>query len=133
MAYSFNSDIVSDLHKDAYGFRPTVEFSILWELSSLDQKQEIWDDLIAIVERNIDAEEAAERKAAEAFEAQVAVMLQNGADSRETALRWIVESMELSEVELCYGGEHVCFLMGIPFTYRTELNAVVAEMQQETA
>ena len=130
---NFDSGIISDLHKDAYGFRPSPEFSILWELSSDEQKQEIWDDLIATLERNIDAEEAAERKAAEAFEAQVAVMLQNGADSRETALRWIVESMELSEVELCYGGEHVCFLMGIPFSYRTELNPVVAEMQQAEA
>ena len=130
MSYSFNSNIISDLHKDAYGFRPTAEFFTLWKLSSDDQKQEIWDDLIAIVERAVDEEEAADKAASEALEAQISVLIQSGAAYRETAIQMIVESLELSEAELTYGGEHVCFLMGVPFSYRNEFNAAVAELQQ---
>jgi len=130
MSYSFDENAISDLHKDAYGFRPSVEFSMLWQLSSDDQKQEIWDDLVAIMQRSIEAEEAAEKAASEAFEGQIQAALLSGAADRETAVRWVVEALDLSEAELTYGGEHVCFLMGIPFSYTRELDAAVAKMQQ---
>jgi len=130
MSYSFDENAISDLHKDAYGFRPSVEFSMLWQLSSDDQKQEIWDDLVAIMQRSMEAEEAAEKAAFEAFEGQIQAALLSGAADRETAIRWVVEALDLSEAELTYGGEHVCFLMGIPFSYTQELDAAVAEIQQ---
>ena len=130
MSYSFAENAISDLHKDAYGFRPSVEFSMLWQLSSDDQKQEIWDDLVAIMQRSMEAEEAAEKAASEAFEGQIQAALLSGAADRETAIRWVVEALDLSEAELTYGGEHVCFLVGIPFSYTQELDAAVAEIQQ---
>jgi len=130
MSYSFDENAISDLHKDAYGFRPSVEFSMLWQLSSDDQKQEIWDDLVAIMQRSMEAEEAAEKAAFEAFEGQIQAALLSGAADRETAIRWVVEALDLSEAELTYGGEHVCFLVGIPFSYTQELDAAVAEIQQ---
>jgi len=129
MNYTFDENIISDLHKDAYGFRPSVEFSIMWEMSSDDQKQEIWDDLVVIMQRSIEAEEAAGKAASEAFEGQIQAAILTGAADRETAIRWVVEALDLSEGELTYGGEHVCFLMGIPFSYTKELDAAVAEMQ----
>jgi len=129
MSYSFVENTISDLHKDAYGFRPSPEFSMLWKLSSDDQKQEIWDDLVAIMQRSMEAEEAAEKAASEAFEGQIQAAILSGAADRETAIRWVVEALDLSEAELMYGGEHVCFLIGIPFSYTKELDAAVANLQ----
>ena len=129
MSYTFDENIISDLHKDAYGFRPAAEFGMLWQLSSDDQKQEIWDDLVVIMQRSMKAEEAAEKAASEAFESQIQAAILSGAADRETAIRWVVEALDLSEGELSYGGEYICFLMGLSFSYTQELDAAVAEIQ----
>lgn len=44
--HTFDTDLVSDLYKDAYGMRPTCGFWNTWNDSSEDQRQVIWDALI---------------------------------------------------------------------------------------
>ena len=46
MNYTFDEREVSDLHKDAYGFRPTSTFWQEWQLSDMDGKQALWDLMI---------------------------------------------------------------------------------------
>jgi len=46
MAYTFDSNIVSDLHKDAHGFRPTEYFWEEWDQCGDDNRQAMWDSLI---------------------------------------------------------------------------------------
>jgi hypothetical protein len=46
MPYTYDDMSVSDLHKDAFGFRPSETFWQEWELSNPDARQQIWDDLI---------------------------------------------------------------------------------------
>ncbi len=46
MPYTYDDMSVSDLHKDAFGFRPSETFWQEWELSDRDARQRIWDDLI---------------------------------------------------------------------------------------
>lgn len=43
MNYTFNETEISDLHKDAYGFRPSHSFWLEWQASSMDEKQAMWD------------------------------------------------------------------------------------------
>ena len=45
MTYTFDDSIVSDLHKDAYGFRPTAGFMRFWAALSPEQKQVEWEDM----------------------------------------------------------------------------------------
>lgn len=49
MEYTFDERCVSDLHKDAFGFRPNHDFWREWELSDNDGKQVIWDSLIEVL------------------------------------------------------------------------------------
>ena len=49
--YTFDSNTASDLHKEAYGFRPSVDWSSRWKLANNDTKQAIWDDLLVAAER----------------------------------------------------------------------------------
>lgn len=46
MRYTYDDMAVSDLHKDAFGFRPSETFWQEWALSNPDARQQIWDDLI---------------------------------------------------------------------------------------
>ena len=47
--YTFNADVLSDLHKDAYGFRPSEVFFREWDCLDDDGKQDLWDQLVDAV------------------------------------------------------------------------------------
>ena len=49
-----NPSIVSDLHKDAYGFRPVQTFWTEWELLDDAGKMELWDGMIEILNSDIE-------------------------------------------------------------------------------
>ena len=58
-SYTYDEAIVSDLHKDAYGFRPREGFWNHWNLSTHDEKQEMWDGLLRLVALAIEAHRVA--------------------------------------------------------------------------
>lgn len=58
---TFDTESLSDLFKDACGYRAPEEYYENWDLMDDDEKQEEWDKLISALE----AENEAERKFAE--------------------------------------------------------------------
>ena len=54
MKYTYDTELLSDLYKDAYGFRPDAEYFKAWKEYPDDFKQTIWNrilvDLAAAVE-----------------------------------------------------------------------------------
>lgn len=50
MKYTYNEHDLSDLHKDAIGFRPTQYFWDCWMKLDDDAKQREWDLLISMLE-----------------------------------------------------------------------------------
>ena len=93
--YTFCENTISDLHKDAWGYRPSQGFWVRWEASNDDAKQSIWNDLIDDMVKN-DAEEAkikAENASKLAKRIKEACKL--GASNYRTAIRWILEADEL--------------------------------------
>lgn len=131
MAYTFDSDIVSDLHKDARGFRPREGFWNHWNLSTYDEKQEIWDALLRELKQTMDEEHAREAQAVADFEARVSANLQLGAADRATAVRWLVEGLGLDEYDLRYGGDYVCFELGLPYSMKNEFDGICRELINE--
>lgn len=112
MTYTFDSDIVSDLHKDAYGFRPSETFRDAWREASDAGKQAIWDNLVIAVRMSIEEDERLEKKSIAEFEKLVADTIQNGAKTRRRALEWIMESSG------CNGDwEYLCYNHNLPYSY----------------
>ena len=113
--YDFDEQTLSDLHKDARGFRPRGEFFWSnWAAADADGKQAIWDGLIRELDR-VQAEEAHAAEVAIAnFEGLVGDTIYTyGAADRETALRW------LTSEETFYHSqdvEHWVYNQGILFT-----------------
>lgn len=108
MDYTFDEDIVSDIHKDIYGRRPSEGWWMNWNASSDAEKQEIWNDLLKDLEREVAEERARQERAVVEFELRVQVVAGIGAGSRETALKWIMEADgvaddNLEELEWCNG------------------------------
>ena len=56
MNISYDENVISDLHKDAYGFRPDSSFWATWAAFNVIQKQALWDSMIADLNRTIEQE-----------------------------------------------------------------------------
>jgi hypothetical protein len=117
MKYTFSDDLVSDLHKDARGFRPGESFYNNWINVSKDEKQSIWDALIKEFNAKVEEENAQEELAIKSFESQINNMIACGAKDVKQAMRWIVDSLGLSNTDKLYGEQYICYKLGLPYSY----------------
>ena len=112
MDYTFDSDIVSDLYKEAFGRRPSDIFWSEWIEATDAEKQTIWERLIRHAECAANEERVREQEAIVAFERHVTNTILMGARDRETALRWIMDA------SVCNGDwEFLCYTHGLPYSY----------------
>lgn len=119
--YTYSDELISDLHKDAYGTRPNDTFMARWDSWSPDQKQECWEVLTATVEREIEEQYDLEVANEKRFYDMVA----------EIGLRAWVERLNLSKVDLQYGGEYICYRVGLPYAMESIFNPVCKELLAE--
>lgn len=134
MTYTFDEQIVSDLHKDARGFRPTQYWWDQWSLCTGDQKQTMWDGLHRELEETMAAERAAEARAALALTERLEQMYELGAKSEVQALQWIMEAEEFDDFDLRYGPSYFCYHFGLnysaanDFRIQEAMNEMLAEV-----
>ena len=114
--YDFDDNIFSDLHKDAYGFRPRGHE---YYEALPARKQEIWVKVCEDLEAAQEEEARQEQEAVAEFKAQITKVIEAGAGNRITALRW------MTSTETFYHSqdvEHWVYKQGILFTdYGREL------------
>jgi|TARA_R110000851_G_scaffold148536_1_gene288847 hypothetical protein len=112
--YTYDDQTYSDLYKDVHGYRPRNDG---WEYLSPVGKQIKWDSLCEALDHRIAEDETAEAAAVERFEARAHdLVAYYGAHDHATAIRWIVEGLNLSSDDLAfYGGEYICYKLGLPY------------------
>jgi hypothetical protein len=98
-----------DMYKDAYGVRPRGIDTTNWTEQQFEAE---FVQLGRTIEANYKEQLAAEAKAVERFEAQVASFIESGAKTREMALRWIHEAEGSNGDE-----DYLCYLIGLPYGY----------------
>ena len=114
--YDFDDNIFSDLHKDAYGFRPRGHE---YYEAAPERKQEIWVRVCEDLEASQEEESRREQEAVAEFKAQIMKVIEAGAGNCITALRWMT-STETFYLE--QDVEHWVWNQGILFTdYGREL------------
>ena len=111
--YTFDENCVSDLHKDAYGYRPRQWFWADWVAADNDGKQRMWDELIADAKTAFEQEKAAEQQAIVACEARIQQIMDLVAGStRADAIRFLDDAHDtrgdISFLE---------FHLGVPYGY----------------
>lgn len=115
--------LISDLHKDARGFRPSADFMAHFKALAHDAQQAIWDGLCAELEITMADERAAKERAAAAFEARVTATIDAGARDRATAIRWIIDAEGQAEDVAYYGMGSLCYHLGLAYDYFNEREA----------
>lgn len=113
MNYTFDEEIISDLHKDAYGFRPKESFWHNWSAMSDDEKQATWDR----VSRDLDNELQNEVKRNEAsllsFVGELNDIIGLGAKSNKQAVKIFLQSRDLDESDYQYGADYILYTLGL--------------------
>lgn len=88
----YDERILSDLHKDARGFRPGQTFCDDWKAATVAERNATWSSLIAELQAEQEREAADQRLALARFEALISKTIELGAGSRQAALRWLIEA-----------------------------------------
>lgn len=111
--YTFDESILSDLHKDAYGFRPrSEEFWAAWESADNDGKQRIWDNLLDELECSMENERESQQEAIYDFESRIRFIINTCNCMREDAIRYLHDTYKTrGDVE------SLEFELGVPFGY----------------
>jgi len=89
--YTYSDELISDLHKDALGYRPSSRFFEKWETYSSAEKQDEWDYLCDGLEESIAREKEEAALAVSEFNHRVLETIRYGAGDEETALRWMTQ------------------------------------------
>jgi len=128
MNYTYDETIISDLHKDARGFRPSQDWWAMWQDALPAGRQLIWDNLCSELDAEIERERAEQAMALQSFEKQISANLALGAGDRNTAIKWMLQGMNLSVSDLCYGGSYLCFELGLNYSMAAEFDPLCAEL-----
>jgi hypothetical protein len=129
MAYTFDEQIVSDLHKDAYGFRPSAGWWDCWKFQDDEGKQAAWNTLLDDLSRSMKEERDRHACAEDKFALQIANTIALGAADEKTAIRWILDGESLSDIDLMYGSDYVAFLFDLP--YKGRFDKIISEVCKE--
>jgi hypothetical protein len=126
MTFTFDISLFSDFYKDANGFRPRDHRFYAPETTD-EQRQEMWDDILLAGDREFKRAEAAEKAAVASFEALVANNIVLGAETREDAIRWIIQGLDVNEWDVGYPG-FISWKLDLPSSYDAEFKEVLNVM-----
>jgi hypothetical protein len=136
MTYTFDEKIVSDLHKDARGYRPSSYWLEDWHSSCDEIKQTIWDNLIAELNAEMERQRHADSMAIIEFHQRVQGLMVTGAKDEIQALKWIIQGEWFDKFDLMYGADYFCFNLGLPYAAKDEfpiqeaINEVLASLEE---
>ena len=125
MFYTFDENLFSDMHKDAYGFRPRGH--AFYNADTTDAvKQRIWDAVCEDVEAAIERENN-ERDAAQiAWEDRIAKLCADHNIDRATAIRWDMDAEDAKNGDTFDIGFY-CYLVGIRYVNEHNISCWLKE------
>ena len=117
MTFTFAEELFSDIHKDAYGFRPSGNHEFYDAETTDERKQQIWDYTQQRVVEEIEREDRAKARASEKFHQLIAEAGDLGAETLTDAIRWIFQAHGIDEYDAAYGPSYVCYEFGLDYQH----------------
>jgi hypothetical protein len=119
MTYTFDDILISDLYKDAYGHRPSHHYILDWFSLTNRQKQDEWDLLSATFANNEARQQDLDEANIAAFYDRIERMIEDGAQSKEQAIRWICDAEGIDYYDPDVG--YICYQLGLPYSMEDQL------------
>lgn len=113
MGYTYDENLFSDFHKEAYGFRPRESWWTWLETATPAEKQREWDSLGVAMQSRQAEEERMQEESVASFKQLLQTCIDSGAEDEYVALRWLVADQQLEHSQDI---EHWVWKQGILFT-----------------
>jgi hypothetical protein len=126
MSYTYEDNIISDLHKDAYGFRPSQRFFDDWAEYTPAEKQETWDSLVATMEYNQKEEERIEAANLVEFRKQVAATMKFCDCNWKKAVEFLADA-EGDDINCDQDFDYFLWKQGIGYNDRAKIRNLFKE------
>lgn len=124
--FTYDEALYSDLHKDAYGFRPYSDDPFY--VVGPERKQKIWERVLHDLDLEFERVQALEKTAIESFEKQIEQNMTLGAKDRVTAVRWIVQAIAEEHPNMMNWIEqdktYLCYVLGLPYCMVNEFEEI---------
>lgn len=104
--------IISDAHKDAYGYRPSPDAMVHWASLPAADFEAVQAEIFRDVQRSMADDAARQAAAAEAFEAHIRSIMADHGVNRETAVRWDMQAHDAGQ-----DTGYFEYLNGLPYDY----------------
>jgi len=123
-------ELLSDLHKEAYGFRPSMEYRVHFHSCPEGEKAMLWEELEEAAAERDAYRRAAEADALDALTDRIEETIKLGAPDRRSALEWIFEAEGFDAYDLMYGGDFMSYHFGLAYRgqYHDLFNKVAKDM-----
>ena len=125
MAFTYSDDIISDLHKDARGYRPREAFMEMWNESTPETKQDVWDMLCEEMEISMKEQEAAEATALVEFRKLLRSVMDTAACDWKVALRYLADGENL---DVNFELDYFLWNQGIGYNDRNKIGKLFKEV-----
>lgn len=123
MTYTFDDSILSDLHKDAFGFRPSSSYFAHWRSLTDDDKQIEWENLCAAAEQGEQDQRDAEARNYARWQTRIEELIQMGARDKAAAIRWDMQAQRAEPGEVSF----YCYAHGLSWRVEDEIHAILKE------
>jgi len=114
--YTFDETIVSDLHKDAYGYRPSSGWWAEWKSFTPDEKQKGWDRMCEVLEENEEIERRRAARSYDLWDRHISRIAAEQGISLADAIRWDMQA-ENAEGDVGY----YCYNWGLSYSTEDEI------------
>jgi len=125
--FTYSDDIISDLHKDAYGFRPSQRFFDDWAEYTPAEKQECWDMLCEEMDRSMNEQAAAEAAALVEFRKQVAATMKFCDCNWKKAVEFLADA-EDDDIDCDQYFDYFLWKQGIGYSDRAKIRKLYKEV-----
>ena len=120
--FTYDENILSDLYKDVYGVRPRQPFYAHWNSLTPAEKQEKWDDMCGLLDRELEREREAESRAYDRWSSWIAKLMAELGINKATAIR---ADMDAEDCVNDVG--YYCYKSGMSYSVENEINKVLAD------
>lgn len=121
MTYTFDDSVLSDLHKEAFGFRPSASYYTNWHSLTNDEKQAEWEHLCMVAEQSEQDERDAEARNYVRWQTQIEDLIKIGARDKATAIRWDMQAQKAEPGEV----DFYCYARGLSWRVEDEIYAIL--------
>lgn len=123
MTYTFDDSILSDLYKEAFGFRPSSGYFANWRVLTDDEKQAEWEHLCKLSDESEQLEREIQDRAYVLWQKHIDAMMAAGAQNKAMAIRWDMQAQKAEPGEISF----YCWTHGLSWRVEDEIHAILKE------